>query len=74
MSAESRKKAVQYSLSSTARHHLKTLEREIESCKSTAKQQGWNYNEFVANMLEIIAVLHLREGRRSSPGRNEQSK
>jgi hypothetical protein len=47
-------------ISVIARRHLRTVEREIEGDQAVAGQKGWNYNDFVASMLEVIIIMRLR--------------
>ncbi len=36
------------------------LERKIEGIFDEAQELGWNYNSFVASVLEVLSVLHYR--------------
>jgi hypothetical protein len=61
MSSGNKKEAAKNSLAASGWRHLKSLEHGIQKCQITAQQQGWNYGEFVAYMLEIIVILRLRD-------------
>jgi hypothetical protein len=60
MPAGKRKGHFKNEISVIARHHLRTVEREIEGDQAVAEQKGWNYNDFVASMLEVIIIMRLR--------------
>jgi len=66
MSARHKKEAPKHSLTTTARQHLKTGEREIERHQTDSQQEGWNYNDFVAYLLETIVALRLRDKQKNN--------
>ena len=65
MPAPNRNETAKHLFSSTAREHLKAIGREIEGCQIMAKQEQWNYNDFVNRVLEVIAILRLRDKRKN---------
>jgi hypothetical protein len=59
MTAGNKRVRGKHLLHATGRHHLETL--ELESSQAGAKKNTWNYNEFVARLLEVITVLRTRD-------------
>jgi hypothetical protein len=65
MPAGGRKANTKHLLSATGQHHLKTL--ELEKRQVAVKENAWNYNEFVAHLLEIIAILRSGDKQKNVP-------
>jgi hypothetical protein len=65
MSSKNRKEAMKNTLSASGGQRLKSFEHRIQKCQIAAQQKGWNYNDFVAYLLEIIVVLRLRDKQKS---------
>jgi hypothetical protein len=61
MSARHKKEAPKHFLATTVRRHLREGEPEIARHQIHRQQDGWNYSDFVAYLLEIIVVLRLRD-------------
>jgi hypothetical protein len=66
MSAQYKKKTAKDLLFATARHHLKTMEAEIEGCQIIAEPRRWNYNHFIGNVLEVMVILRHRNERKNT--------
>jgi hypothetical protein len=65
MAAGGRKVNTKRILSTTGWHHLKTL--DLESRQIAVEKNEWNYNEFVARLLEIIVVLRTGNKQKNVP-------
>jgi hypothetical protein len=46
------------------RRFYSSVDKKIEKIWHEAESAGWSYNEFVVYMLEVIAILQYRRGKR----------
>ncbi len=65
MTARGRKTNTKHLLSATGRHHLKVS--ELPWRQTSVEKNSWNYNEFVARLLEIIVVLRTGDKQKNVP-------
>ena len=52
-------------LSATGLHHLKTI--DLEGHQAAADKNVWNYNEFVARLMEVIVALRTKDKQKNVP-------